>query len=177
MRAPLDASRLHSFMEEMGRSTRGPGRIFLVGGATALLLGIREQTIDVDIKIDPEPAGVFEAIAVLKDRMSINVELAAPDQFMPALPGWRERSEFIARFGQIDFYHYDFYGQALAKILRGHRRDLEDVRALVHLGKVAPPRLQELFDSVEAEAIRYPAIDVADFRNRVREFLGGAQDE
>jgi hypothetical protein len=61
------------------------------------------------------------AIAVFQ-----NIELAAPDDFIPPLPGWEEWSIFIARRGKIDFYHYDLYAQALAKIERGHARDLAD---------------------------------------------------
>src|SRR5438876_934626 len=111
-------------MQELGESATGPGKVYITGGATALLLGIRAQTIDVDIKLDPEPAGVFEAVSELKERLAVNVELAAPDHFIPPIPGWQDRSEFIARYGLVDFYHYDFYGQALSKILRGHPTDL-----------------------------------------------------
>ena len=53
-----------------------------MGGATAVLLGIRDQTIDIDVKLDPEPAGVFESIARLKEQLHVSVELAAPDQFL-----------------------------------------------------------------------------------------------
>ena len=49
----------------------------LVGGASAVIIGWRETTLDVDLKLDPEPPGVFEAIALAKDALAINVELAA----------------------------------------------------------------------------------------------------
>ena len=136
-----------------------------------MLLGIRDQTIDIDIKLDPEPKAIFEAIAGLKERLSVNVELASPDDFIPALPGWRDRSEFVARSGMVDFFHYDFYGQALAKILRGHRNDLIDAHAFVKLGKVTPSRLQELFGQVRGDVIRYPAVDPRDFEARVLSFI------
>jgi hypothetical protein len=29
--------------------------------------------------------------------LELNVELAAPDQFIPEVPGWRERSRFVVR--------------------------------------------------------------------------------
>ena len=171
MRFSVDEQRLRSFMEEIGKSARSPGRIYLVGGSTALLLGIRSQTVDIDIKLDPEPAGVFEAIAALKERLSINVELASPDDFLPALPSWRERSEFIWRAGQVEFFHYDFYGQALAKVLRGHEKDLEDARALVALGKVEPAKLLELYREIVPDIIRYPAINSKEFESRVLSFV------
>lgn len=175
MRSGLDRSKLQTFMYEIGRSAKGPGRIYFTGGATALLLGLRDQTIDVDIKLDPEPLAVFEVIADLKDRLQINVELAAPDDFIPPLPGWQERSEFITRSGAVEFFHYDFYGQALAKILRGHRTDLSDARALVEIGKVSAPMLEALFDRIKLGLNRYPAIDPAVFAERVCAFVGGSR--
>ena len=124
-----------------------------------------------DIKLDPEPAGVFEAIAILKDLLNVSVELASPDHFLPALPGWQTRSEFIARRGQVDFYNYDFYGQALAKVLRGHAQDLTDADAYVELGKVDPAKLSELFEEVRSEIVRYPAVDVQLLASRVQSFV------
>src|SRR5580700_1612429 len=103
MRKPVDSSSLLKFMEELGKRATTPGTIYITGGATALLLGIRQQTIDIDIKLDPEPGGVFEAIADLKNMLDVNVELASPDQFIPPLPGWRERSLIIATSGQVEF--------------------------------------------------------------------------
>ena len=66
-------------MARIGERATGPGRIYLTGGATAVLFGWREMTVDVDLKLFPEPPGVFEALAKLKDELSINVELASPD--------------------------------------------------------------------------------------------------
>ena len=109
MRSNANKTKLESFLEALGNKARGSGRIYLTGGASALLIGWRQSTIDVDIKADPEPAGLFEALAELKDKLDLNIELASPDMFIPELPGWRDRSQFIARFGSIDFYHFDFY--------------------------------------------------------------------
>ena len=69
-------------MRELAAAARGPGKVYLTGGATALLLDFREQTIDIDLKLDPEPAGVFEAIARLKDRLELNIasNYEAPSQ-------------------------------------------------------------------------------------------------
>ena len=171
VRDALDKSKLIQFMDEIGKAAKGPGRIYLVGGATALLLDIRMQTIDIDIKLDPEPPGVFEAIANLKDRLNVSVELAAPDDFLPALPGWRTRAEFIARRGEVDFYHYDFYGQALAKILRGHTQDLSDVKAYIKLEKVIPAVLLDLLRQIDRSLIRYPSVDSASLLRRVESLV------
>jgi len=171
MREGLDTTKLQAFIQEIGKAARGPGRVYLVGGATALLLGIRDQTIDIDIKLDPEPQGIFEAIAVLKERLGLNVELASPDQFIPALPGWQGRSEYVTTVGEVEFYHYDFYGQALAKILRGHGNDLSDALALVELAKVDLIKLKSLFQEIQPQLIRYPAVTPQHFRDRVEMFM------
>ncbi len=157
-------------MAALGARVRGSGRVYLAGGATAILFGWRKATIDIDIKPDPEPAGLFEAIAILKEELDVNVELASPDDFIPAIPGWRERSLFIGRHGAIDFFHYDPYGQALSKLQRQHDRDLVDAASLLQRGLVQRDRLREMFHSIEPELIRYPAIDPASFRRAVLEF-------
>ena len=133
-----------------------------------MLLGWRESTVDIDLKLDPEPPGVFAAIARAKDALGINVELAAPDDFIPALPGWRERSRFIVRHGRVDYYHYDFHAQALAKIERGHQLDLVDVGEMARRSLIRPERLAELFDAIQPALERYPAIDPPSFRRKVR---------
>jgi hypothetical protein len=170
MRAETNRAKLEAFMAALGKRVRGPGRIYLTGGATALLHGWRSMTIDIDIKPDPEPPGLFEAIARLKDELDVNVELASPDHFIPPLPGWRERSPFIVRHGPLEFFHYDPYGQALSKLQRRHPRDLIDFQAFCAAGLVEKPRLLELFRLIESQLIRYPAIDPASFEAVVQEF-------
>src|SRR6266568_6138182 len=103
MRRKVTVATLKQFMQELAAAAQSPGKVYFTGGATALLLGFREQTIDVDLKLDPEPEGAFEAIAVLKDRLNLNVELASPDDFIPPAPNWRERSQHIATIGSLQF--------------------------------------------------------------------------
>jgi hypothetical protein len=176
MRPPVEVEKLHAFMSAMGRRTRGPGRIYLTGGATALLHGWRPMTVDIHLKADPEPQGFFEAIAALKDELAVNVELASPADFVPELPGWRERSPFIARHGLLDFHHYDPYSQALSKLERGHARDLSDVEAMARGGLIERVRLLSLFREIEPRLIRYPALDAASFRQVVEHFVRGGQE-
>ena len=78
-RPPAGADQVRKLMRRLGSAVRSPGRIYLVGGSSAVLVGWRETTVDVDLKLDPEPAGAFEAIARAKETLNINVELAAPD--------------------------------------------------------------------------------------------------
>ena len=171
-RPPAGADQVRRLMRRLGGAARSPGRIYLVGGSSAVLVGWRETTVDVDLKLDPEPAGVFEAIARAKDALNINVELAAPDDFIPELPGWRERSPFIERNGLVDYHHYDFHAQALAKIERGHAQDSADVTAMGSRGLVRAARLLELFEAIEPALVRYPALDPASFRDKVSRAAG-----
>jgi hypothetical protein len=94
---------------------------------------------------------------------------ASPDDFIPEVPGWRERSIFLARFGRLDFFHYDPYSQALSKLERGHARDLADVRCMVRQGMVEPAVLKGLFEKMEPMLIRFPAIEPGSFRLAVLE--------
>jgi len=167
MRAETSSQKIHRFMVELGKSVRSPGRVYFTGGVTAVLLGWRETTLDVDLKADPEPKGFFEALPGLKDSLDINIELAAPDDFVPALPEWRERSQHIVTHGILSFYHYDFYSQALSKVERFHARDQGDVQQMLSTGLVQRERLLELFQAIEPNLIRYPAIDAAGLRQRV----------
>lgn len=169
MRSQTNKDRVMQFMHRLGAEVRSEGRIYFTGGVSAVLLGWREMTIDVDVKAEPEPQGFFESLPRLKEDLDINIELASPDLFVPALPGWQERSQFIAHHGRLDFHHYDFYGQALAKIERDHPRDRHDVACMIRDGLVSPQRLLELFTEVEPQLIRYPALHPSSLRERVLE--------
>ena len=158
-------------MQELASAARSPGRVYFTGGATALLLGFREQTIDIDLKLDPEPEGAFEAIASLKNDLDLNVELASPADFIPAAADWRERSRHIASIGKLEFFHYDFSLQALSKLERGHAQDLEDVASLVRSGYVTADELSRRFAQIEPELLRYPAIDPQQFKQKLEAFL------
>lgn len=171
MRYRVSAAALEQFMKALGRAGKINARIYFVGGATAVLLGWRETTIDVDLKLVPEVNEILKALPQLKERLQLNVELASPDDFIPALPGWEERSEYIRREGTIDFFHYDFYSQALAKIERGHTTDILDVQQMIERGLVERSRLLEFFSRIEDRLYKYPAIDAKSFRDQVEKFV------
>lgn len=174
MRRPVDAERIRAFMRALGTEADRPGRVYFTGGATAVLVGWRRSTIDVDIKPEPESDRLLRAIVQLKESLEINVELAAPDQFIPELPGWRERSEFVAREGRLDFHHYDLYAQALAKIERAHAQDEIDVAEMLSRGLVDRVELRRLFSEIEPLLFRYPAIDPPAFRRAVEAKTAGS---
>jgi hypothetical protein len=169
MREVADADRIRRFMRRLGAEADVDTRVYFTGGATAVLLGWRPSTIDVDLRIVPENDRLLRAIPLLKDQLRINVELASPQDFIPVPPGWEERSLFIASEGKIAFYHFDPYAQALAKVERSHAQDLEDVEALVRTGLVDRRRALEYFQRIEPELYRYPAIDPRSYRRAVED--------
>lgn len=171
MRSDTNKRKIERLMDALGAAGLGSGRIYFTGGATAVLFGWRDMTVDVDFKLDPEPRGIFEALPKLKNDLDVNIELASPDQFVPALPGWRDRSLFIAQRGPVEFFHYDLYGQALSKIERYHARDQIDVQKMFQSGFVEPARLWELYQRVETEMLRYPAIEPKALRARLEQLI------
>lgn len=173
MRALADAARLRRFLRELGRESQVEAAVYLTGGATAVLLGWRDSTVDADILLVPEHDSLYRALPRLKEELRINVEIASPAHFIPELPGWRERSLFIGSEGRLSLYHYDPYAQALAKIERGHAKDLDDVEQLIGRGYVEPGRLRELHQAIEGQLHRYPAIDPPSFRRRLDAALAG----
>ena len=171
MRALADEDRIRRFLRALGREADVNGACYLTGGATAVLVGWRASTIDVDIRLSPETDALLRAIQRLKDELELNVELASPADFIPVPNGWRERSLFVGREGRLDYYHFDPYAQALSKLERGHSQDLDDVRELVSRGLVDPLIARSHFDEIERELHRFPAIDPGAFRRRVEREL------
>jgi hypothetical protein len=172
MRELADAPRIERFMRELGRAARGEGRVYLVGGATAVLYGWRESTIDVDIKLVPDSDELLREIPRLKAELDLNIELAAPSDFIPLPTGWEERSPLIRREGKLSFHHFDPIAQALAKAERGHAQDLIDVREMIESGLVDPAEARAQFTRIEPELFRFPAIDPDAFRAAVADLFG-----
>lgn len=172
MRRLAEADHIRQLMRALGAEADQVTRLYFTGGATAVLLGWRATTIDVDIQIVPENDRLLRALPHLKEQLQLNIELACPADFIPELPGWDGRSLYIASEGRVAFYHYDFYAQALAKIERGHRQDLQDVRAMLDRELIEPQTLRHYFDGIEPLLYRYPAIHPPSFRRAVEEMLG-----
>lgn len=86
-------------MMSLGESVQGSGTVFFTGGVTAVLMGWRDMTVDIDFKAEPEPGGFYEALAPLKEKLDINLEPACPSDLIPPLPGWpRECTSFARAF-------------------------------------------------------------------------------
>jgi len=173
MRELADSARIEQFMRELGRAVRVDGHVYLTGGATAVLYGWRDTTIDVDIKLIPDHDEILREIPRLKEALSLNVELAAPSDFIPLPAGWEDRSPLIRREGKLSFHHFDPVAQALSKVERGHDRDIRDVHEMIAAGLVNPAEALIQFKTIEPELYRFPAIDPASFRKAVKELFSG----
>jgi len=167
MRELANEKKIFEFFKFLGRRVRDEARVYLTGGSTAVLIGWRETTIDIDIRFEPELDELFRALPELKEQLQMNIELAAPSDFIPPLPHWHERSQFITREGSVSFFHYDLYSQALSKIERGHEKDRQDVEAMLERSLIRSEKLLELFKAIEPDLYKYPAIDPKSFSRSV----------
>lgn len=154
-------------MRAAGAVARREGVCYLTGGSTAVLLGWRESTLDLDIRLEPEQDEVMRELPRLKRELQMNVEIASPGDFVPLPSGWETRSAFAGREGKLTFRHFDLYSQALAKLERGHERDLGDVRTMLDRGYIERDKLVACFAEIEPELYRFPAISPERFRERV----------
>jgi hypothetical protein len=171
MRPPVDEPGIRELARRLGRVAREPVRIYLTGGATAVLEGWRSSTVDVDLRLDPEADELLRELPALKEHLGLSIELASPPDFIPELPGWRERSPLLFSEGNVDVHHFDLYSQALAKIERDFEQDREDVHTMIGRGLVKRERLRELYEAIEPELYRYPAIEPEAFRAGVEAAL------
>ena len=80
-------------MRELGRVADVAAAAYLTGGATAVLLGWRTTTIDIDISFEPESDPTLRALPRLKDELRLNVELVSPADFGPNRGGQRLRKD------------------------------------------------------------------------------------
>lgn len=174
MRLLATADRIREFLRVLGRRSPQPARVYLAGGATAVLLGWRDTTIDVDLAVaGPGQDALLRAIPALKEELALSVELATPADFIPLPQGWEEHSRFEAQEGALTVLHVALVWQALAKVHRGHRQDLVDARTMLDLGFVDEQELWSAFERVEPELFRFPNIHPPAFRAAVERFLSG----
>jgi hypothetical protein len=159
-------------MRGLADAAKQSTRVYFTGGTTAVLMGWRTTTIDVDVRFVPDRDELLRAIPGLKESLRLNVELASPADFIPVRPDWEQRSPFIEQIGKLTFYHFDPYAQALAKVERGHAQDVADVQEMLRRGLVDPAQARAYFSAIEADLYRFPAIDAASFRRAVDTTFG-----
>lgn len=172
MREQVTRERLVLLMKELARRAprRGAYRVYFVGGGTAVYLGWRRSSIDVDLYSDREV--VFRDIQEIKERLNINIEFARPEDFVPPLPETAGRHVFIATVGAITFYHYDPYAQFFSKVARGFQRDLDDGREFIRSGMVDPRKLRSLLAEIPNSAFaKYPSLSREGIEDAIETFL------
>jgi len=151
MREQVDRQRIELFLQGLGRLFSRPGRVYLVGGTTLVYEGLREQTLDIDITFDiadEDHSRFVTAVRELKESLSLNIEEASPAEFIPLPVGYKERSEFVGRYGQLDVFHFDLYSTALSKIERGTQNDFEDILSLLKSGRLKIEQLTSYFEEI-----------------------------
>jgi hypothetical protein len=107
VREAADADRIRRLARELGRSVGAGTRMYLTGGATAVLEGWRASTVDIDVRFEPDSNEALTKIRDLKNELSVNVELASPLDFLPPLPEWQQRSRFLFREGNLEVLDFD----------------------------------------------------------------------
>jgi hypothetical protein len=64
------AERIRALVRRLAPAVSQPTNLYLTGGATAVLLGWRDATIDVDIKLVPDDGSVLRSIPALSQRQA-----------------------------------------------------------------------------------------------------------
>jgi hypothetical protein len=75
------AERIRAFLDRLGRRATMPATVYLTGGATAVLIGWRDATIDIDLKLVPDRDELLRLLPVLKEELEVNVEAVEPYLF------------------------------------------------------------------------------------------------
>jgi hypothetical protein len=151
MRQRVDQQRIEHFLQQLGRQFTKPGRIYLVGGTIMVYEGLRQQTLDIDLALEianEDHSAFITAVRTLKERLSLNIEEASPADFIPLPSGYRERSQFVGRYGQLDVFYFDLYSTALSKIERGTENDFADVLSLLQTERLEMAKLTDYFNEI-----------------------------
>src|SRR4029077_1919772 len=69
MRPLVDEASIHALARALGRVVRGPVRMYLTGGSTAVVEGWRESTADVDLRFEPEDDRLLRELPALKESL------------------------------------------------------------------------------------------------------------
>lgn len=165
--ADITAQALQEFLKQLGQCYRHPGRVYLVGGSSLLLLAAKVSTLDIDLQFDV-PAEHHDAfIRCLREigrQRQLPIEQASPDQFIPLPRGYQDRHQFIGRYGSLDVFHFDFYSVALSKLHRANEKDFADVIQMVEQGLITLAQLREYFHEVLPQLESFDiSADASDF--------------
>ena len=147
----ITSRELTEFLNQLARCYRHPGRLYLVGGSSLILVSSKVSTLDIDLKIEISAEHHSEFIRCLRQvsrHLQVPVEEASPDQFIPLPSGYATRHRFIGRYGSLDVFHFDFYSIALSKIYRGNEKDFDDVTQMIRQNVIELASLKEYFTTI-----------------------------
>jgi len=159
-------------MKSVGQMIKKRATFYLTGGTTALLYDFRKSTIDINIAGDMYE--LFSSIPKLKEQFQINIEMAKATDFIPSLPGERKRHIPIGTFGKATFMHFDPNAQAFSKIVRGHKTDVNDVKAFITTELVDPKKLWKMVKEIpDSEFAKYPRLTRSAVEAAIESFAKG----
>jgi hypothetical protein len=84
MREVVTGERIAKVMAALGAAADTETHVYFTGGVTAVLVGWRASTVDIDMIAVPDSGALLRSIPALKESLSVNVELASPAHFIPA---------------------------------------------------------------------------------------------
>lgn len=169
---------IEQFFQALSRLTRQYSRLYLVGEAALVHLGLRTGTSnDIDLVIDT--AGEEEmqfALQRCMQALRFNIRFASPEDVVPVPWDWDTRARHIAVYGSIEAYYFDLPSVALGKIALGDERELYDVRLMLQQGAITLDELDNTYLEVQPRMGKkpYEGIDLPAFTRQystVRKWL------
>lgn len=133
---------LHRFFEDLARRVDFPVRLFLLGGAAALLYGSRRVTHDVDFEVHLVPESGRSREARWKVLQGAIQKAGAATGVTPqysedvdrwsliVLPGYRRASRLYRRFGRVEVRLLSPLHWAIGKLARYLPSDLQDLETV-----------------------------------------------
>ena len=147
----VDAKAIEKFLVRLGQCYRLPGRLYLVGGSSLILVAAKASTYDIDISFEVEAEHEAQFIKCVREvgrELDLPVEQVSPAEFLPLPAGYEDRRRYIGRFGALDVFHFDPYSVALSKLERMADKDLNDVISMVQKHVIDPNLLERYFHEI-----------------------------
>ena len=171
---PADADRAHieRLLEAPGRRVRNPHTVHLVDGTSAVLVGWRDSTRDIDVRPEPDSDQLLEALSELKDQLDVNIELASPLDYLPDLPGWPDRSPYQGRYGQIDVRTSTSACRRWRSSSGASIRTWSTSEPRSTRGLASADELESGWRQMQDRLFRFPSVNAEGVGRRLRDVLG-----
>jgi len=113
MRPDVDCDRVLALLSAIGKRLRTAHTLYLVGGSSAVLVGWRLSTRDVDVRPEPDSDELLRVLYDLKNvlvtdlddvRTMIDRQLVSPEELHD---GFAEMSERLFRFPGVDAERFE----------------------------------------------------------------------